>query len=89
MLDPPVAKFSAKPTKGRIPLRVTFNGDPSRDPDGDNDFDSQRRLMFGGAHWSEVGRGKLGIVITLDQSVQTSNSELLGRRLSVQTQVAF
>jgi hypothetical protein len=59
------------------------------DPDGDNDFDSQRRILFGGAHWSEVGRGRLGIVVTLDQSVQTSNSELLGRRLSVQTQVAF
>lgn len=59
------------------------------DPDGENDFDSQRRVLFGGAHWSEVGRGRLGIVVTLDQSVQTSNSELLGRRLSVQTQVAF
>ena len=59
------------------------------DPDSDNDFDSQRRVLFGGAHWSEVGRGRLGIVVTLDQNYQTSNSELLGRRLSVQTQVAF
>jgi hypothetical protein len=36
-----------------------------------------------------VGRGRLGIVVTFDQNYQTSNSELLGRRLSVQTQVAF
>ena len=24
------------------------------DPDGSNDSDSQRRLIFGGAHWSEI-----------------------------------
>jgi len=59
------------------------------DPDSDNDFDSQRRIVFGGAHWSEVGRGRLGIVVTLEQSLQTSNSELLGRRLVAQTQVVF
>jgi hypothetical protein len=53
-------------------------------PDADNDFDAERRLIFGGAHWSEVGRGRLGIVLTLEQSVQTSNSELLGRRLRLQ-----
>jgi hypothetical protein len=58
-------------------------------PDVDNEFDSQRRIVFGGAHWSEVGRGRLGIVVTLEQSFQTSNSELLGRRLLAQTQVAF
>src|SRR5689334_15923328 len=59
------------------------------DPNTDNDSDSQRRLVFGGAHWSEVGRGKLGVVVSLEQSVQTSNSELLGRRLLAQTQVVF
>jgi hypothetical protein len=59
------------------------------DPNTDNDNDSQRRLVFGGAHWSEVGRGKLGIVVSLEQSVQTSDSELLGRRLLAQTQVVF
>jgi len=58
-------------------------------PDVDNGNDSQRRLVFGGAHWSEVGKGKLGIVVTLEQSIQTSNSELLGRRLLAQTQVTF
>jgi hypothetical protein len=59
------------------------------DPDAENDFDAERRVIFGGAHWSEVGRGRLGIVLTLEQEVQTSNSELLGRRLRLQTQVTF
>ena len=59
------------------------------DPDADNDADSRRRLLFGGAHWSAVGRGRLGIVVSLEQHFQTSNSELLGRRLLAQTQVAF
>jgi hypothetical protein len=57
--------------------------------DVDNDGSTQRRLVFGGAHWSEVGQGKLGIVVSLEQHVQTSNSELLGRRLLAQTQVVF
>ena len=57
-------------------------------PDVENDG-AQRRLLFGGAHWSEVGRGRLGIIVSLEQSVQTSNSELLGRRLLAQTQVMF
>jgi hypothetical protein len=57
-------------------------------PDVENDG-AQRRLLFGGAHWSAVGRGKLGIVVSLEQHVQTSNSELLGRRLLAQTQVMF
>ena len=59
------------------------------DPDADNDFDAERRIIFGGAHWSQVGRGRLGIVLTLEQEIQTSNSELLGRRLRLQTQVTF
>ena len=59
------------------------------DPDEDNDSDSQRRYVFGGAYWSQVGRGRLGVVVTLDQSFQTSNSQLLGRRLLGQTQIEF
>jgi hypothetical protein len=57
-------------------------------PDVENDG-AQRRMLFGGAHWSEVGRGKLGFVVSLEQHVQTTNSELLGRRLLAQTQVMF
>jgi hypothetical protein len=59
------------------------------DPDTDNGSDSQRRLLFGGAHWSAVGRGKLGVVISLEQTFRTSDSALLDRRLLAQTHVEF
>ena len=66
------------------------------DPDEEKDSDSQRRYVFGGAHWSQVGRGRLGVVVTLEQvvvtleqSFQTSNSQLLGRRLLGQAQIKF
>ena len=59
------------------------------DPDASNDSDSRRRLVFGGAHWSQVGRGRLGVVVTLEQLYQTSNSQLLERRLLAQTHVEF
>jgi len=59
------------------------------DPDGSDDNDSRRRYIFGGAHWSQVGRGRLGVVVTLEQSLQTANSELLERRLLAQTHIEF
>ena len=59
------------------------------DPDGSNDSDSQRRLMFGGAHWSQISRARLGVVVSLDQTHQTSNSQLLERRLLAQTHIEF
>jgi hypothetical protein len=59
------------------------------DPDESNASDSQRRYLFGGAHWSQVGRGRLGVVATLEQSFQPANDQLLGRRLLVQTQIQF
>ena len=58
-------------------------------PNVENDGDTRRRMVFGGAHWSEVGRGRLGVVISLDQEYQTSNSQLLSRRLLAQTHVEF
>ena len=58
-------------------------------PDVDNDGDTRRRFVFGGAHWSELGRGRLGVVISLDQEYQTSNSQLLSRRLLAQTHIEF
>ena len=58
-------------------------------PDVDNENDTRRRLVFGGAHWSELGRGRLGVVISLDQEYQTSNSQLLSRRLLAQTHIEF
>jgi len=59
------------------------------DPDADNDSDSRRRYVFGGAHWSQVGRGRLGVVITLEQVIRAVNSQLLERRLLAQTHVEF
>ena len=59
------------------------------DPDAENDGDQRRRMVFGGAHWGAVGRGRLGIVISLDQEHSTVNSQLLSRRLLVQTHIEF
>jgi hypothetical protein len=59
------------------------------DPDASNDSDSRRRYIFGGAHWSPVGRGRLGVVVTLEQDFRTVNSQLLERRLLAQTHIEF
>ena len=59
------------------------------DPNGDNEGDNQRRTIFGGAHWSELGRGKLGVIMSLEQEYRTQGSQLLNRRLMVQTHVEF
>jgi len=59
------------------------------DPDGSNDNDNQRRLLVGGAHWSQISRARLGVVISLEQTHQTANSELLERRLLAQTHIEF
>jgi hypothetical protein len=59
------------------------------DPNADNEGDQRRRLLFGGAHWNEFGRSKIGVVISLDQEYQTSNSQLLSRRLLAQTHIEF
>ena len=59
------------------------------DPDRSNDSDTRRRYIFGGAHWSQWGRGRLGIVVTMEQVFQTSNAQLLERRVLAQTHVEF
>ena len=59
------------------------------DPNGDNEGDNIRRTVFGGAHWSEVGRGRLGVVISLEQSYRSQGSQLLQRRLLAQTHIEF
>ena len=59
------------------------------DPDASNDSDSRRRLSFGGAHWNQLGRGRLSVVLTLEQVAQTVNSQLLERRLLAQTHIEF
>jgi len=59
------------------------------DPDASSDSDATRRYMFGGAHWSQWGRGRLGVVASLEQEFRSVNSELLDRRLLLQTHVEF
>jgi hypothetical protein len=59
------------------------------DPDATNDNDSRRRYIFGGAHWSQMGRGKLGVVVSMEQVYGVSNGELLDRRLLAQTDLEF
>ncbi len=59
------------------------------DPDANDDGDAERRYIFGGAHWSQVGRGKLGIVITMQQTYRTANSQLTARKLLAQTHIEF
>ncbi len=58
-------------------------------PDASNDNDGRRRMVFGGGHWSMVGRARLGIVVSLEQVYQTGNSQLLTRQLLAQTHVEF
>ena len=59
------------------------------DPDAANDSDAVRRLVFGGAHWSKRGSGRLGIVVTLEQAHRRVNSQLTERRLLAQAHVEF
>ena len=59
------------------------------DPDASNTNDSRRRYVFGGAHWSQWGPGRLGLVVTLEQLFRTINSEKLESRLLAQTHVEF
>ena len=62
------------------------------DEDSSSEGDSKRRYIFGGAHWSAVGRGRLGILVTLEQVNGVyggGGSQLLERRLLAQTHVEF
>ena len=59
------------------------------DPDRENASDQRRRDIFGAAHWSQVGRGRLGIVVTMEQEFSSSSSQLLERRLLGQTHIEF
>jgi hypothetical protein len=59
-------------------------------PDVSNENDSRRRYIFGGANWRPLGRGRLGIVVTLTQEYQSAGvGQLLDRRLLAQTHVEF
>jgi len=58
-------------------------------PDTSNEGQAQHRYIFGGAHWRQVGRGRLGIVVTMEQVFQAATSQLTSRRLLAQTHVEF
>jgi hypothetical protein len=58
-------------------------------PDVSDPNSPQRRYVFGGANWRQVGRGRLGIVVTLESIFQTSTAQLISRRLLAQTHVEF
>jgi hypothetical protein len=59
------------------------------DPDGSVESDTRRRYTFGGAHWSQWGRGRIGVVVTLEQVFRGINSDKLESRLLGQTHVEF
>lgn len=58
------------------------------DPNTADDFDARRRFSFGGARWSQVGRGRIGVVGTFEM-LRGINAQLLERRLLAQTHVEF
>ena len=58
-------------------------------PDTSNDGLARHRYIFGGAHWRQIGRGRLGIVVTMEQAFQASTSQLVERQLLAQTHVEF
>jgi hypothetical protein len=58
-------------------------------PDATNPNGAQRRYIFGAAHWSQWGRGRLGVVGTMEELFQSSNAQLLDRRVLAQTHIEF
>ena len=58
-------------------------------PDVSLDNDTRRRYLFGGAHWTEAGAGRFGVVVSLVQQYGSVSSQLLSRRLQAQTHIEF
>lgn len=58
------------------------------DPNTSDDYDATRRFSFGGARWSQVGRGRIGVVGTFEM-LRGIDAQLLERRLLAQTHVEF
>jgi hypothetical protein len=59
------------------------------DPDESVTNDERRRYVFGGAHWSQWGRSRVGIVVTLQQVYRTVNSDRIENKLLAQTHLEF
>src|SRR5262245_20862495 len=45
------------------------------DPNAEAEGDNMRRTLFGGAHWSDLSRGKLGVIVSLEQTYRTRSEE--------------
>lgn len=58
------------------------------DPDRSDEFDVRRRSSFGGAYWSQVGRGRVGVMGTYEV-LRGREKELFEQRLLAQTHVEF
>jgi hypothetical protein len=59
------------------------------DPDATDENDTRRRYVFGGAHWSQFGRARLGVVITMEQVYRAASDSRLENRILAQTHVEF
>jgi len=59
------------------------------DPDESNQTDGRHLYIFGGAHWNQWGRGRVGVVVTLQQVFRAVNSDRSESRLLAQTHVEF
>lgn len=58
------------------------------DPDRSDKSDVRRRFSFGGARWSQVGRGRVGVMGTFEM-LRGREKQLFERRLLAQTHVEF
>jgi hypothetical protein len=60
-------------------------------PDADRENDNERRYIIGGAHWSQLPHGRVGLVVTLEQVFRMGNGEgqKTESRLLLQTHVGF
>lgn len=58
------------------------------DPNADGDFDARRRYTLGGARWMQVGRGRVGLVGSVEMQ-RSYDGQLLQRRVLAQTHVEF
>jgi hypothetical protein len=57
-------------------------------PNTDRENDDERRYIVGGAHWSQLSHGRLGLVATLEQVFRVGGQKTESRVL-FQTQVEF
>jgi hypothetical protein len=55
----------------------------------DRAAEGNRRRYVGGAHWSQWGSGRVGVVVTFEQLFRVVNSDRLDSRLLAQTLVEF